>query len=244
MKINYVTLRVLRALAMIVMIVTLNAALRAGVYYVDRYMKNAGWSTSEGWKLDRAIEAIRDLREGTWNPGYELNHIDSAIDSGYSLESMKTTKEELAGFRSGQSQRTIAIQRLADIRSGKDKSTRLFIEQLDKAGIRPEEIGSTRDEIKNFKKAEEKQYYNSALNSLRLLVKGNPEYYDDVEHRRVDFLVKTLLEAPSHEVDEFFEHQFTYEELGTSAEELLKLKEGAHKAVEKILAQRRAEYAR
>lgn len=231
---------------LVVLVLTFTALPRIADHYIGVATRSIGWySSSDQWKVDAAKDAVKELRDGDWYPEYTIEKIDRAFDSYISYKSIGTTEKEVLEFRSGEPKRIRAKKDLARIRLKEDPlpSIKTFIEQLKKANIRPEEIGTTTEELEGYQKATEKALYEHSLESLKRLANGMPRYYDDVVHSHVDYLAERVLEAPTHVVSKNDPFNFTLEELGTTVKEIKDLQKKAHKSVERILKQRKIDYA-
>ena len=187
------------------------------------------WSKSPQARMERARGALKKLREGECDQSgvnYWLESIVKALETGISYKRIGTTKEEIIAFWSGKkSQKIYAKKKIRALREGKDRSAKLLTELLEREGIAPEEIGTSLDELRSFRRLQEKKLYLYYLDNLRTLASGElPKYDDRWENVSIEHYVSSLLEAP----DKGDPFMFTFEELGTSEEEVRELGRSAH----------------
>jgi|GEM_PF-2219251 len=186
----------------------------------DRYDSPAG-------KLERAREAVQILRAGHWvNRGGSIvylrhDHIEDylgtiteALETGSSYRRMRTTKEEVIGFRSGEAHKASARLQLELLRRFERHWYSIWgdnvVRLAETGGFALEEIGTSRAELEALDRERSRQTCQWFVDHFRSLVLESASHVDDADEMEGRLKQWT---------DPAGDYCFTYEDLGTTEKE-------------------------
>jgi len=168
-----------------------------------------GRKKSSAHMLDSARRELVRLRNGSqsyWEP----TQIDEALKAGWSFFAIGTTEEELAEFRCGKSKRIYAEKWLARYRCGETGSIVNLVAYLVAEGIKPEDVGTSQQELKVLLREENRKFLSERLCLLRNAAAASIDFCMDP-----DMVCAELFEGRRIDI--------SLEELGTTQEELVSL---------------------
>ncbi len=176
-------------------------------------------------KLKRAQEAANVLRSGFWvnmlgqKIYLEKCHIDDylfdvnrALETNFSYEQINTTKDEVIGFRNGETHKISAKLQL-DVSRELEESPRDYqiLELTKDANFTLEEIGTTEEELELLAREYSRRLEVSFVKRFKDWATGESDFYQESDkfEERISELIS----------DEYYVGKFTYEEVGTSEQE-------------------------
>ncbi|OGZ29323.1 MAG: hypothetical protein A2931_02720 [Candidatus Niyogibacteria bacterium RIFCSPLOWO2_01_FULL_45_48] len=176
--------------------------------------------------LKRAKKSLESLREGSGDPKYveqDIDSINAAFQIGWTHKDIGTTQEELKKLHNGGSLMIFAKNELDRAREEDAAGSNMAdfglyaIEKvLEKAGLLLADIGTSKEELNGIERRAEFRRTIQKIDDLRQMSLGKKASPFDPE-----YLYKEIVSALSPEKTSFGTiHVFSPEELGTSFEEL------------------------